>query len=206
MPKFPAPPPPDRLRTIKPDIRRLPSGTLLARIYARGGHHGTTWRSFRFDGPLAGRFDHHDPTSPTQRGVLYGALDVATCVAEVFQATRVVDRFAHDRCLTAFEATRPIALLDLTGDWPTRAGASQAIASGARPRAQHWARTIYDAYPKIQGIWYPSSIRGSHPAFVLFDRAQPALAADPAIDVPISHPGLLPDLVRIANKLGYLLQ
>ena len=174
----------------------------MARIYPRGGSHPTTWREFRFDGPLPlARFDHH--IVGERRGVLYAARELDTCVAEVFQDSRVVDRAAADRCVTGFRLTRSVRLLDLTSDWPTRAGASQALASGPRPRAQAWARAIHAAYPNIEGIWYPSSMHGGHPALVLFERADTALPPGPEIDVPLSHPGLLPDLVRAAGTLGY---
>jgi len=49
-------------------------------------------------------------------------------------------------------------------------------------------------------------MHGGHPALVLFERAQDALASEPEIDVPLSHPGLLPDLTRIADTLGYFLR
>ena len=136
--------------------------------------------------------------------MLYAARDLVTCVAEVFQGSRLVDRVAADRFIAGFRLTRSVRLLDLTGDWPTRAGASQALASGPRPRAQAWARTIYEAYPKVEGIWYPSSMHGGSPALVLFERAETALPTTPDVDVPLSHPGLLPDLVRAAGSLGYL--
>lgn len=112
-----------------------------------------------------------------QRGVLYGAASTATCVAEVFQARRVIDHVADDRCLAGARTTRAVCLLDLTGDWPTRAGASQAIASGPRARAQATARATYDAYPTLEGLWYPSSMHGGHPAVVLFERAADVRAA-----------------------------
>lgn len=138
--------------------------------------------------------------------MLYVARSLATCVAEQFQDSRVVDRVAGDRCLAAFRVTRAVRLLDITGDWPTRAGASQALASGPRVRAQAWARAVYEAYPSLEGIWYPSSMHGGHPAIALFDRAESALPAIPDLDVPLSHPGLLPDLTRAARSLAYLLR
>ena len=137
--------------------------------------------------------------------MLYAAGDLATCIAEVFQGPRLVDRFAADRFLAGFRLTRSVRLLDLTGDWPARAGASQALASGPRPRAQVWARTIYEAYSKVEGIWYPSSMHGGSPALVLFERAETALPSTPDLDMPLSHPGLLADLVRAAGSLGYLI-
>lgn len=205
MPKFPWPPVPAELRRLAADHRTLRTGTLLARVYARSGRYPVAWNEFRFVGPLpSARFDHH--VIGERRGALYAAGDLATCVAEVFQSSRVVDRFAGDGCFTAFRLTRAVRLLDLMRDWPTRAGASQAIASGPRPRAQAWARAIYEAYPRVEGVWYASSMHGGHPALVLFERAQDAIPTSPDLDVPLSHPGLLPDLTRIAGTLGYLLR
>ena len=204
MRKLPWPPPPADLQRVRAEYHTPSKATLIARIYARGGRHPTAWHDFRFDGPLASaRFDPH--TGGERRGALYGSRDLTTCVAEIFQGSRVVDRFADDRCLAAFRVTRSVRLLDLTGDWPTRAGASQAIASGPRLRAQACARTIYDAHPNVEGLWYLSSMHGGHPALVLFERAEDALPSDPDLDVPLSHPGLLPDLMRAAGSLGYLL-
>jgi hypothetical protein len=163
-----------------------------------------TWHAFRFEGPLpSARFDHH--IEGERRGVLYGARDLVTCVAEVFQSSRVLDRTAGDPFLAAFSFARAVRLLDLTGDWPTRAGASQAIASGPRPRAQAWARAVYEAYPKIDGVWYPSSMHGGHSALALYERAETSLLSTAELDIPLSHPGLLPDLTRAASSLGYLL-
>ncbi len=205
MAKFPCPPPVDDLRRIRPERHTLRSGSLAGRIYSRGGRYPSTWNDFRYAGPIASaRFDHHVPGE--HRGVLYGATSLATCVAEVFQNTRVVDRAADDRCFAAFRTTRTVRLLDITGDWPTRAGASQAIAPGPRNRARAWARAIYDAYPTVEGVWYPSSMHGGHPAVHMFERAADALPADPELDVPLTHPGLLPDLTRAANALGYLMR
>lgn len=205
MPKFPWPPTPADLRLVPAEHHTLRTGTLVVRIYPRGGRYPSPWSAFRFEGPLpSARFDHH--VSGERRGVLYGARDLMTCVAEVFQGSRVVDRFSDDRCLTAFGLTRPVRLLDLTGDWPTRAAASQAIASGPRSRAQAWARAIYDAYPKVEGLWYSSSMHGGHPAVVLFERAETALPSHPDVDVPLSHTGLLPDITRAAGSLGYLVR
>jgi RES domain-containing protein len=204
VPKFPWPPPADALRRVPPAVRTLRSGTRIARIYTRGGRYPAAWHDFRFDGPLSGgRFDPH--TQGAVRGVLYGAVMLTTCVAEVFQHTRVVDRFADQRCLAAFAIIRSVRLLDLTGAWPTRAGASQALATGPRARAQAWTGAVYDAYPAVEGVWYPSSMHGGHQALALFERAADALPGRPDIDLPLSHDGLLPDLVRAADTLGYLL-
>jgi RES domain-containing protein len=186
-------------------MHSLRSDTLLARIYPRGGRHPDSWHDLRFAGPLpSGRFDHH--VAGERRGVLYLGTNLITCIAEVFQGSRVLDRIADDRFIAAFRTAEALQLLDLVHDWPTRAGASQSLSSGPRPRAQAWARAIYDAYPDVQGLMYPSSMHGGQPAFVLWERGEAALPAVADLDIPLSHPGLLPDLVRAASTLGYLLR
>ena len=71
-----------------------------------------------------------------------------------------------------------LRLLDLTGPWPTRAGASMLLASGPRGRARDWSRQVYAAYPQIQGLWYPSSMHAHARSAALYERARAALPAD----------------------------
>jgi hypothetical protein len=58
---------------------------------------------------------------------LYGAIGAdaaATAISEVFQETRTVDRVRDAHTWVAFATVAELHLLDLTGNWPTRAGAS----------------------------------------------------------------------------------
>lgn len=204
MAKFPEPPSARDLARVTPGIRTLAPGTPLWRIYFRGGRHPTFWDTFRTFGPTRSRFDHHLPPPRSQtRSILYGALAGPTCLAEVFQQTRVVDRSASDPWLVSFKLQRALDLLDLTGIWPTRAGASMAIANGPRPRAQRWSRTIYRAYPQIHGLYYPSSMYGNQPSVSLYERAHGALPNRPVFHRPLRDPGLLGILQRAAMNLGY---
>lgn len=96
MAKLPEPPAIAAMRGITPDVEMLPAGTRLYRIYFRGGRHPGGWDRFRNFGPLPNaRFDHHfEPPRVQERAILYAATRddaVATCVAEVFQETRLVD-------------------------------------------------------------------------------------------------------------------
>lgn len=96
MVKLPEPPSVGALREISPDIEILPAGTRVYRIYFRGDNHPGVWSSLREYGPAPGaRFDHHtEPARVQKRSIVYAAAGtdaVATCVAEVFQATRLVD-------------------------------------------------------------------------------------------------------------------
>ena len=115
----------------------------------------------------------------------------------------MIDRSARAPWLAGFELRRQITLLDLTGTWPTRAGASMAISSGPRPRAQRWSRVIYEAYPDVEGLLYPSSMHANRPAVALYERAGGALPHTPVFHRPLDDPALLPVLARVARDLGY---
>jgi hypothetical protein len=199
------PEPPDPL-LAKAETTTLGTGTPLCRIYFRGGSHSGSWGQFRFFGPTQARFDHHDPPPRVQaKGILYAANCPVTCLAEVFQATRVVERIARDPWLVVFHLTRALVLLDLTGTWPTAAGASMAIGSGPRPRARRWSQSIYAAYPAVEGLLYCSSMHANQPAVALFERAQNALPSAPAFHRALADPGLLLRLNAAATLLGYQL-
>jgi hypothetical protein len=210
-PKLPSAPSPEQLRSIgtgEDDIVAVITHTELWRVHATAGQHVLPWNQLRHFGPLPGcRFDPHDPPPHEQlAGVLYLALDVATCVAEVFQDTRVVNR--HDRApfLSAFRLTRTVTLLDLAGTWPTRAGASQAINStGRRDVTRGWARAVHRAFPQLDGLWHPSSMNAGEPCVTLFETAADALPGQPDLSLPLAHPALADALAVTAEGLGYAL-
>lgn len=214
MAKFPWPPSPERLQDIRDndDVVAVAPMTGLARIYQAGGRYPSTWNAFRTVGPVAaGRFDTHPPTDdgvPVAApgcGVLYAAVELRTCVAESFQVSRVVDRRAGRPWLVVFRSARVLRLLDLSGTWPTRAGASQAISSGPRERSRAWARAISEAYDDIDGVWYRSSMDGGRPAICLWERARDAMPASPWAHLPLDAPGLMVPLGRACRSIGYQL-
>jgi hypothetical protein len=195
------------LARVPPQLRVLPGGTELWRIYFRAGGHPSYWDSFRTFGPLeTARFDHHEPPPRRQaRAILYAATAGPICVAEVFQSKRVINRLRNAPHLAAFKLTRPVRLLDLCGLWPTLAGASQAINSGPRSRARGWSRAIYGAYPDLDGLWYRSSMHGGDPAIALYERGRDALPSSPTYHAALADPGLTPVLFRVAQRIGYRL-
>ena len=208
MAKLPEPPPVTTLRRIPPDVETLPAGTKLWRIYFRGGSYPGTWDQMRYYGPVgSARSDHHlDPPGAQERGILYAATRddaIATCVAEVFQDTRLVDTRRNEPWLAAFTLMEDVSLLDLTGKWPTRARALANINSGPRPRCRHWSREIYDAYPDLGGLYYASSMNGNEPAVALYERASNTLPRSPVFNRRLSDAPLLIPLERIAAGLGY---
>lgn len=173
-------------------------------VYFAAGPYPAAWNSFRHYGPLRGRFDHHLPPARLQeRGILYRARHPRTCLAEAFQATRRIDVDTGQPMLVGFRLTRDVRLLDLTGLWPTRAGASMALNSGPRPRAQRWAQAIYEAFSALDGVLYGSSMAGNAPCLALFERAADALPPNPDLHRPLSDPTLETLLLRAAAALGY---
>lgn len=208
MPKFPEPPPVTHLATISPELRTLPAGSPLWRIYFRAGRHPTAWNSFRSYGPVAtARFDHHtSPAHEQERAILYAALDGATCVAEVFQETRTIERALYEPWLVGFELDHDLMLLDLMGSFSTAVGASTAMFSGPRRRAQRWSQAFYEAYPEAQGLLYPSSMYGNSPALALYERAQGYMRSQPFWHHALDTPALLGDLQRMARSMGYALR
>ncbi|MBI2709160.1 MAG: RES domain-containing protein [Actinobacteria bacterium] len=169
------------------------------------------------------RFDPHEPAQATEpevaRGVQYVASAdattpptslvpwsaLATCLAEVFQDTRVIDPADADRWVVMWSPRRRLRLLDLTSDWLVRAGGNQAISSGPRAPAQQWARWIYDTYEELDGVVAAASTRGRGRSIALWDRAATAVGDHPLLHRPLSSPGPRPILAHHADKLGYIL-
>jgi hypothetical protein len=185
----------------------------LARVYYARAPYPQRWDEFRTFGPLNSRWDHHVPDvngSPQaqNRGIYYAAADAKTCLAEVFQVTRRIDRVFQAPWLVVFETAAELKLLHLTGDFATRMGASMAIHSGSRGRARDWARDLYEAYPEIQGILYAASMQGGAPAFALNERAlkEPLFPAHPLFHRALADDVLLDPLKHAASALGYALR
>lgn len=206
MAKLPNPPlPEDLARRLPAQILQLPAAKELWRIYFQGGSHPTPWSAFRHYGPLlSARFDHHlAPPHFQARGMLYAATEIATCVAEVFQETRLIDTRDRLPWLAGFRLKRDLPLLDLSGVWPTRAGASMLISAGRRDSTRKWSQVIYEAYPEVAGLYYSSSMHANRPAVALYERAADALDPTPVFHRELADPSLLDPLRRIAADLGY---
>ncbi len=211
MAKFPEPPGVDALTAIPQVTRVLPAGTPVARICFAGGRHPTRWDRFRQFGPTTSRFDHHLPdsngASHTQmRGIMYlaaGERAIPTCLAEVFQATRIINRHASDPVLAGFELATALTLLDLRGPFATAIGASMAIHAGPRPRSRRWARQLYSAYPEADGIYYAASMYGNAPAIALFERGARAIPPRPVFHRELRDAALANILTETGQRIGY---
>jgi RES domain len=205
--KFPNPPPPEVLAEVGADVTVLPTGTRLWRLYPSGGNHPTTWSTLRHFGPTDARFDHHLPPAhndPVRAVAYFGALG-PLCVAERFQRTRRIDRRHPDRLrLAGFDLAAPLALADLRRLWPTRAGASQAVATGPRSRSRRWAIAIHEAFGgRIDGIVYRSSMYGGETAVTVWERGVGAFPATAVLDVTLDDPQLTVALINASRSIGY---
>lgn len=194
------------------DVVAVHPQTRLVRIFTAGGRHPQQWNTFRYTGPLPhGRFDpqsprHGEPVTDPAQGVLYFGLAVRTSVAEVFQTTSTVDRRTRGPHLVVVRPSRTLRLLDLSGLWPTRVGASQEISSGPKKITQAWARAVRMAFSDLDGIWYRSSMDSGAPALCLWDPpAGAALPTAPDVLMPLDHPGLDVPLARVCDELRYLM-
>jgi RES domain-containing protein len=211
--KFPNSPGAAALARVTPAIQAIPSGTRLARLYYASGRHPKEWNKFRHVGPVNARWDHHLLSSDGEpraqdRGIYYAARDAKTCLAEAFQQTRRVDRAFQAPWLVVFETVAALAVLDLTGDFATRMGASMAIHSGSRERARGWARDLYEAFPDVQGIQYASSMNGGAAALALNERAieGPLFPSHPLFHRALADDVMLDLLKHAARALGYALR
>ena len=212
MAKFPNSPGASALAEITPTLVTLPAGSALARVYYTSSAHPLAWNQFRSCGPLNFRWDHLPTVAgePREQGraVYYAAANAVTCLAEVFQATRRIDRVYQAPWLVIFNTLRALLLLDLTGDFATRMGASMAIHSGSRGRARGWARDLYEAFADAEGLVCASPMHGGAPAFALNERALRAtmFPPHPEFHRALADDVLLDPLKHAAQALGYALR
>ena len=213
MAKFPNSPGASALAGIAPSTVTLPAASTLARVYYTSSAYPLPWNQFRSFGPLSFRWDHHLPTAggephEQERTVYYAAVNAVTCLAEVFQATRRIDRVYQAPWLVVFNTLRPLLLLDLTGDFATRMGASGAIHSGSRVRARGWARDLYEAFPAVEGTLYASPMHGGAPALALNERVlrTPLFPPHPEFHRALADDVLLDPLKQAAQALDYALR
>ena len=186
-----------------PDLKVLDRGLTLSRIYFAGGKFPTAWDRFRYYGPTGSRFDHQlEPARLQGRGILYAATNAATTFAEVFQETRTIHLRRHAPWLAIFRLRRVLTLLDLTTAWITRVGGSMAIHAAPRFRTRPWSRLFYESYPKIDGLYYYSSMNSNDPMVALYERAKTALPKTPDLNRALGDPHLAPYLADVAKTFG----
>jgi hypothetical protein len=117
------------------------------------------------------RFD--DPEG--EYGVLYAAEDAFGAFLETFgrrPGRNLVSREKlTTRPLAGIEADRPLRLVDLTGPGLARIGATGAISTDARERAQAWSRALYLHPSAPEGLRYRLRHDPSRIGAAIFERA-----------------------------------
>ena len=201
-PKAPRTPPEPLVR--EPDDIAEYTGTVW-RVHRTQGEYVLPWNSLRTYGPLPSmRWDPHPGPEPiaAAEGVLYAAADIATGLAEVYQATRVIDTRAGAATLTAWEPLRDLRLLDLSGTWLLRNTASAALLAAPRSTCRRWARAIYKTWPELDGLYVPSTMTG-RPNIVLWNAAADSMPTMPSFSRPLSHPLVWSIAQAAAGEIGY---
>jgi RES domain len=195
--------PPNRLTKEPNDVVDY-TGTLW-RIHRTRGEHVRPWNELRRYGPLASmRWDPHPGAQPAAHpdGVLHAATDVATSLAEIYQTTRVIDTRAGAPRLTAWEPTRPLQLLDLSGTWLLRNSASAALLAAPRSTCRRWARAIYTTWPELDGLQAPSTMTGRLNV-VLWSTAADSIPGTPSFSRPLAQPLLWSLAQAAAAEIAY---
>jgi hypothetical protein len=179
----------------------------LWRLHTPAGDYPLRWNQLRAFGPLPrARFDpwlsppDDRGQDPVTRGVGYFAFDIPACLAEVFQARRVVDREGGVQ-LTAFEPTRQLHLLDLRGGWPIAIGASHLINSGPKDRCRAWAHATRSVHPRYDGLLYTGM--AGRDCVALYSPPGGVFPMLPAFTKPLADPALDPYIAKAAEQIGY---
>lgn len=178
---------------------------ILWRVHRTTGAHVLPWNALRTFGPLPSmRWDPHPGSQPGphSEGVLYCAVDAATALAEAFQTTRLIGSGDGASQLTAWEPTRPLRLLDLSGTWLIRNGASAALTAGSRATCRSWAREIHTRWPHLDGVAVPSTMTGSL-NIVLWNAARDSMPTSPAFSRALAHPLVWSIAQAAAQRIGY---
>jgi RES domain len=177
------------------------------RVHRTEGGHVLAWNAFHIYGPLL-RFDPHAMPRGEEpaHGVWYGASTPDAALGEAFQVDRTIDRALESPYLTGLSFTRPLTVLDLATDsagaWVTRGGGTFAISTGPHELTQHWARTIVEAFPDLDGLRYNSRFAGA-PCLALFQLAATAMPVRPKLSLPLTHPDLASRIAVATKRLGY---
>lgn len=195
--------PPDHLTITEDDLTDWHGR--MVRIHGTAGPHVLHWHQMRHVGPLPARFDPHPPPvgQHDDAAVMYVAATFDTALAEVFQAARTVLPSAPNRpYLTVWQPDRALRLLDITGSWPIRNGASHALNTGPHAVCRAWARAIAAHPARVDGLRYTSSMTGGAAA-ALFLPAADSFPEYPELSIALTHPGLAHAVHGAAGRVGY---
>jgi hypothetical protein len=123
------------------------------------------------------RFDDPD----AKYGVCYLGQDVYAAFIEVFGQAReiVLDiSFVYARALSLIRISKPVRLVDITGEGAAWIGAAGEVSAGDHALSQEWSRQLYLHPEKVDGIFYRCRHDSSRLSIALFDRRSALLAVE----------------------------
>ncbi len=202
---IPLPPPP---REPSPVFLTMKTGSHLIRIF-NPESHGAGPLTFRHNGPRA-RFDHHcapasDPSDDKNRGILYAASTLSSCVVEVFGDEGAIS--TTDWYAAFLTLKRPLKLVEIRDNGAMCAGTVAAIGSVIdRVITQKWSRYFYEStqFQQTDGLIYTNAHNGES-AVALYERAEDGLRCDSSDVMALNSDLLRADIIRIAidcNLIG----
>ena len=163
-----------------------------------------SWKDFRYVGPVDARFDHHVGHEPTTQdlAVVYGAEDPTTCLAGVFQKTRVMNRWHQDPWLVGFETLMADVL-----EWGHGLSVARERLRTLTERVPHPDWLFREAFPQLSDAQiklaafyaraYPRRVRPRREPF--WRGREPAAPSDTALD---ETPGSCPNGIAASTAPG----
>jgi len=203
------PPHPDALVDDTGDWVDIGPDDVLWKVHFTTGHHVVPWNRLRYWGPSrAGRFDPHagSDLEPAVQdvGVSYTSAHVPSALAEVFQNRRTINTTEGAPYMTGWFPTRPLRVLDLTGTWPIRNGASHVINTGRTDFTRAWARAIYERWPAVDGVMHASKMTG-RPCVCLWTAAADSFPVAPSFARALADPSIRSLMVKSSDEVGFRL-
>ncbi|MGI8947688.1 MAG: RES family NAD+ phosphorylase [Ornithinimicrobium sp.] len=178
----------------------------LWRVHRTVGPYRQRWDQMRTWGPVDSRWDPHPepPGDDPDSAVMYAAPEVTPTLGEVFVHRRAITLSAA-HALVGWTPTRALELLDLTGTWAVRNGASASLHAAPRSTCRRWAQAIRETWPELDGLRAPSTIT-LRPMVVLFAPALDSFPDGPALARALDHPDLSGVFVDAADSLGWAIR
>ena len=154
---------------------KIAAGTTILRLYNPYLYKAQAL-AFRTPGPIS-RFDHQRAPYPScaddpERGIIYGAYTLSSCIVEVFGDSKVIEVGTWE--VAVLNTTKLLTLLDLRGPGAMRAGTVSAVSKESnRQFSQEWSRYFYDngfIYTNIDGLAFYNA-HNDEEAFAFYERA-----------------------------------
>lgn len=164
--------PPSDLASRKPELIKLPAGTIVHRFYTSG------YEPIFFDPGLSGRLNAPDGSY----GVLYCAREQSGAFAETFLRTpgrRLIDAdLLRRKASVRLTVGSELNLIRLTGPGLAIVGATAEVVHGGLPydAPQAWSKALFNHPVGADGIAYHARHDDEALCYAVFDRAGAAIS------------------------------